>query len=116
MRPDTPTVPAPRTAEIVREYVPFSGAERIHGITHDGEQVWAATGTELLAIDPASGQTRRRIACTSDAGTAFDGKCDAGALRRRASRPGASGLRSGHSSVPRCTCRGIGTARRWMGA
>jgi glutamine cyclotransferase len=74
MRPDTPTAPATRAAEIVREYGPFAGAERIHGITHDGEQVWAATGTELLAIDPASGQTRRRIACTSDAGTAFDGK------------------------------------------
>ena len=63
-----------RPAEIVREYGPFDGAERIHGITHDGERVWAATGATLVAFDPASGQVERRLACASDAGTAFDGK------------------------------------------
>ena len=48
---------AARTAEVVREYGPFAGAERIHGVSHDGERVWAATGASLLAFDPASGQT-----------------------------------------------------------
>ncbi len=65
--------PAPRAAEIVREFGPFEGAARINGVTHDGESVWVATGAALLAFDPASGEARRRIDCTSDAGTAFDG-------------------------------------------
>ena len=34
-----------RPAEIVREYGPFEGVQRIHGVTHDGRQLWAATGT-----------------------------------------------------------------------
>ena len=46
----------PRAAEIVREYGPFAGAERIHGITHDGRRVWAATGAQLVAFDPQSGE------------------------------------------------------------
>jgi len=66
--------PAPvRAAEIVREYGPFDGAERIHGVTHDGKRVWAATGTKLIAFDPASGKTTHKLDVTSDAGTAFDG-------------------------------------------
>jgi len=70
----TPTQTAPaRTAEIVREYGPFPGADRIHGVTHDGQRVWAATGSRLLAFDPASGQPVHTLDCTSDAGTAFDG-------------------------------------------
>jgi len=63
----------PRAAEIVREYGPFDGAQRIHGVTHDGQRVWAATGAKLIAFDPASGQTLRTLECASDAGTAFDG-------------------------------------------
>ncbi len=65
---------SPKTAEIVREYGPFEGSERINGVTHDGTQVWAATGTALLAFDPASGQPTRSLPCASHAGTAFDGK------------------------------------------
>ncbi len=72
VRPIDEDTPA-RAAEIVREYGPFPGAERIHGITHDGTYVWAATGQELIAFDPASGTPARRLACPSDAGTAFDG-------------------------------------------
>jgi outer membrane protein assembly factor BamB len=64
---------AARVAEIVREYGPFAGADRIHGVTHDGQQVWAATGAKLVAFDPASGQTVRALDCPCDAGTAFDG-------------------------------------------
>jgi glutamine cyclotransferase len=60
-------------AEIVREYGPFAGAERVHGVTHDGRHVWAATGTQLVAFDPASGETVRTLDCAGDAGTAFDG-------------------------------------------
>jgi glutamine cyclotransferase len=63
-----------RTAEIVREYGPFDGAENIAGITHDGQRVWAATGDKLIAFDPASGETTRSLDCACDAGTAFDGK------------------------------------------
>jgi hypothetical protein len=63
-----------RAAEIVREYGPFDGVQRIHGVTHDGHQVWAATGTALMALDPASGEILRRMEQPSDAGTAFDGK------------------------------------------
>ena len=63
-----------QAAEIVREYGPFPGAERIHGVTHDGQRVWAATGERLVAFDPASGESVRSLACACDAGTAFDGK------------------------------------------
>lgn len=73
MNLDTPHAPVTRAAEIVREYGPLPGAERIHGVTHDGRCVWAATGATLVAIDPASGETQRRIVCASDAGTAYDG-------------------------------------------
>ena len=64
---------AVRAAEIVREYGPFAGAESIHGVTHDGRHVWAATGPRLLAFDPASGELVRTLECAGDAGTAFDG-------------------------------------------
>lgn len=60
-------------AEIVREYGPFDGAERIHGVTHDGHRVWAATEAGLVAFSPESGQPARRLPCACDAGTAFDG-------------------------------------------
>jgi glutamine cyclotransferase len=63
-----------RMAEIVREYGPFPGADHIHGVTHDGRHVWAATGARLIAFDPASGSLARTIDCACDAGTAFDGK------------------------------------------
>ena len=69
------TKPAPaRAAEIVREYGPFAGADRIAGVTHDGRRVWAATGAKLIAFDPASGEPTRTLEVACDAGTAFDGK------------------------------------------
>jgi glutamine cyclotransferase len=58
----------------VREYGPFGGADQIHGVTHDGRRVWAATGSRLIAFDPASGQLARTLDRVGDAGTAFDGK------------------------------------------
>ena len=58
----------------MREYGPFAGADNMHGVTHDGQRVWAATGAKLLAFDPESGQVERTLARAGDAGTAFDGK------------------------------------------
>jgi len=61
-------------AEIVREYGPFPGVERVNGVTYDGQQVWFAAGDRLHALDPASGKTLRAIDVVSHAGTAFDGR------------------------------------------
>lgn len=68
-----PTTTA-RTAEVVREYGPFLGSERVHGVTHDGQRVWAATDEGIVAFDPASGDIARTLKRAGDAGTAFDGK------------------------------------------
>jgi glutamine cyclotransferase len=66
--------PAPaRAAEILREYGPFAGADKIHGVSHDGQSVWAATGARLIAFDPESGQLTHTLERAGDAGTAFDG-------------------------------------------
>jgi glutamine cyclotransferase len=61
-------------AEIVREYGPFPGAERVHGVTYDGHNVWFASGDTLNAFDPSSGKMLRSIHVAAHAGTAFDGK------------------------------------------
>src|SRR5260370_14371920 len=61
-------------AEIVREYGPFPGVDRVNGVTYDGQQVWFAAGDTLNALDPASGKTIRSIDVAADAGTAFDGQ------------------------------------------
>jgi glutamine cyclotransferase len=62
------------TADIVREYGPFSGADSVHGVTYDGQNVWFASGDKLNALDPASGKLVRSIDAASHAGTAFDGQ------------------------------------------
>jgi|SRR5580693_8223162 glutamine cyclotransferase len=62
------------TAEIVREYGPFSGVENVHGVTYDGRDVWFAAGDKLTAFDPGSGQTLRSVDVAAHAGTAFDGE------------------------------------------
>ena len=67
------TSPDTTPAEIVRECGPFDGVTAVHGITHDGAHVWAATSAALLAIDPASGAVARRLERPGDAGSAFDG-------------------------------------------
>src|SRR3954453_15634806 len=63
-----------QAAEIVREYGPFPGLERVNGVTHDGRQVWFASGDKLNALDPVSGKTVRAICVAGHAGTAFDGR------------------------------------------
>jgi glutamine cyclotransferase len=61
-------------AEIVREYGPFPGIDRVGGVTYDGQNVWFASGDKLNAFDPASGKPLRAIDVAAHAGTAFDGK------------------------------------------
>jgi len=62
------------TAEIVREYGPFPGVDKVNGVTCDGKHVWFAAGDTLNALDPASGKTVRSIDIAAHAGTAFDGR------------------------------------------
>jgi glutamine cyclotransferase len=62
------------TAEVVREYGPFPGADHVAGVTYDGQQVWFASGEKLNAFDPANGKTVRSIDAAAYAGTAFDGR------------------------------------------
>ncbi|HEV2700826.1 MAG TPA: PQQ-binding-like beta-propeller repeat protein [Steroidobacteraceae bacterium] len=62
------------TAEIVREYGPFPGVERVNGVTYDGQNVWFASGEKLIAFDPASGSVRHLLDVAAHAGTAFDGE------------------------------------------
>jgi glutamine cyclotransferase len=62
------------TAEIVREYGPFSGVEQVAGVTYDGQDVWFAAGDKLQALDPASGKVLRSLDVAAHAGTAFDGE------------------------------------------
>lgn len=61
-------------ALILREYGPFAGVDKVHGVTWDGRHVWFATGDRLNALDPASGKTLRSIDVAAHAGTAFDGQ------------------------------------------
>ena len=63
-----------RPAEIVREYGPFAGADKVAGVSHDGRRVWIAGGAQLIAFDPESGRVERTLPRAGDAGTAFDGK------------------------------------------
>lgn len=61
-------------ATIVREYGPFPGAEKVHGVTFDGELVWFAAGDAIHAFDPESGAVARALDVAGHAGTAFDGR------------------------------------------
>jgi glutamine cyclotransferase len=61
-------------AEILREYGPFPGADRVNGVTFDGQHAWFASGDKLNALDPASGKTVRSLDVAAHAGTAFDGE------------------------------------------
>jgi len=61
-------------AQIVCEYGPFPGAERVNGVTYDGQHVWFASGNKLNAFDPSCGKMLRSIDVAAHAGTAFDGR------------------------------------------
>jgi glutamine cyclotransferase len=62
------------SAEIIGEFGPFPGVDRVNGVTYDGAQVWIASGDRLVALDPANGKTMRSIDAPAHAGTAFDGR------------------------------------------
>jgi glutamine cyclotransferase len=61
-------------AEIIREYGPFPGTERVNGVSFDGKAVWFASGYRLNAFDPESGKELRSLDVAGHAGTAYDGK------------------------------------------
>jgi hypothetical protein len=46
-------------AKIIREYGPFEGAEHVHGVSFDGENIWFASGDKLNAVDAKSGKAVR---------------------------------------------------------
>jgi len=62
------------TAKIVREYGPFPGADKVGGVSYDGQQVWFASGDKLNAFDPTSGRPVRSLDIAAHAGTAYDGQ------------------------------------------
>jgi glutamine cyclotransferase len=66
----TPSTPA----QILREYGPFEGGPKIHGVSFDGASIWFGAGDALRAVDPESGAETRTIKVPAHAGTAFDGK------------------------------------------
>lgn len=61
-------------AEIIREYGPYPGIQSVHGVSHDGRNVWFASGDKLNAVEPESGEIVRSLDVASHAGTAFDGR------------------------------------------
>lgn len=63
-----------KPAEVVAEYGPFPGVDRVAGVSYDGRHVWFASGDKLNALDPDSGKIKRSIDVTAHAGTAFDGQ------------------------------------------
>jgi streptogramin lyase len=61
-------------AEILREYGPFDGVDRVNGVTFDGAHVWFGAGDTVKALDPESGEIIGSFAVAARAGTAFDGR------------------------------------------
>ena len=62
-----------KAAQVIREYGPFPGVDKVAGVTFDGEYVWLASGGQLRALDPDTGDLVRSIDVAAHAGTAFDG-------------------------------------------
>jgi len=61
-------------ADIIREYGPFPGVDRVAGVTFDGRRIWFAAGDALKALDPETGLPERSLDVAAHAGTAFDGE------------------------------------------
>lgn len=61
-------------AEVIREYGPYPGKDKVHGVTFDGTKIWFARGESLVAIDRETGSLAGEVAVAADAGTAFDGR------------------------------------------
>jgi len=63
----------PIQAEIIREYGPFPGVEKVGGVTFDGRSVWFASHDKLNSFDPETGIALRLFDAAAHAGSAFDG-------------------------------------------
>jgi glutamine cyclotransferase len=63
-----------QAVEIEREYGPFTGSPKVHGVTFDGSRVWFAGGDKLHSFAPDTGAETGSLDVACDAGTAFDGK------------------------------------------
>ena len=63
-----------QAAHVVREYGPFPGVDRVHGVSYDGQHVWFGAGEQMIAFDPESGKTLRSLDVAAHAGTAYDGR------------------------------------------
>ena len=61
-------------ADIIREYGPFDGIDKVNGLTYDGACVWFAVGDRIVALDPDRGGLVRALDVAGHAGTAFDGR------------------------------------------
>lgn len=61
-------------ADIIREYGPFPDASGVHGVGFDGQSLWFASGEQINAVDPQSGEVHRTLKAPAYAGTASDGK------------------------------------------
>lgn len=61
-------------ADIIREYGPFDGIDKVNGLTYDGACVWFAVGDRIVALDPHGGGIVRALDVAGHAGTAFDGR------------------------------------------
>ena len=61
-------------ADIIREYGPFDGIDKVNGVTYDGARVWFAVGDRIVALDPHGGGIVRALDVAGHAGTAFDGR------------------------------------------
>ena len=61
-----------RQAKIIGEFAANTDGP-VHGVSYDGQHVWAATGTHLRAFDPADGRETEALPVSAHAGTAFDG-------------------------------------------
>lgn len=62
-----------KQAEIVGEFIGNSSGP-VHGVSFDGQHVWAATGDRMRSFDPGTGEEVGAIDVPAHAGTAFDGK------------------------------------------
>lgn len=72
--PPVDDLPAATPAEILREYGPLPDVTHVHGVSHDGRLVWAASDARLVGFEPDSGAVTRVLNRRNDAGTAFDGQ------------------------------------------
>jgi glutamine cyclotransferase len=63
-----------QNVEVEREYGPFTGSPKVHGVTFDGKRVWFASGDKLRSFAPDTGAESASLDVACDAGTAFDGK------------------------------------------